>query len=85
MNFAVDVVEAARPGDRALVELGHDGRRREWTFGEVARGSVVPTFHLDRSYLTVLIGLIGTTITPWMQFYLQAAIVDKEPFVRRVT
>src|SRR2546421_12735212 len=39
VNFAVDVVEAARPGDRALVELGQDGRRREWTFAEVARGS----------------------------------------------
>src|SRR3989440_10421131 len=39
VNFAVDVVEAARPGDRALVELALDGRRREWTFAEVARGS----------------------------------------------
>jgi acetyl-CoA synthetase len=39
VNFAVDVVEAARPGERALVELAHDGRRREWTFGEVAEGS----------------------------------------------
>ena len=36
MNFARDVVEAA-PGDRlALLELAHDGRRKEWTFGEIA-------------------------------------------------
>jgi Mn2+/Fe2+ NRAMP family transporter len=25
----------------------------------------------------VIVGLIGTTITPWMQFYLQAAVVEK--------
>ncbi len=36
MNFARDVVDAAAPGDRAIVELARDGRRREWTFGEVA-------------------------------------------------
>jgi NRAMP (natural resistance-associated macrophage protein)-like metal ion transporter len=46
-----------------------------WT--SVAHSSVVPTFHLDAAYITVLIGMIGTTITPWMQFYQQAAVVDK--------
>jgi acyl-coenzyme A synthetase/AMP-(fatty) acid ligase len=39
MNFARDVVDAAPPGDRAIVELARDGRRREWTFGEVAERS----------------------------------------------
>ena len=39
MNFAVDVVEAAPPGERALVELARDGGRREWSFGEVAERS----------------------------------------------
>ena len=39
MNFAVDVVEAAPAGERALVELARDGSRREWTFGEVAERS----------------------------------------------
>jgi Mn2+/Fe2+ NRAMP family transporter len=46
-------------------------------WGAVARASVVPSFHLQAAYLTVLIGMIGTTITPWMQFYQQAAVVDK--------
>jgi len=27
--------------------------------------------------MTMVIGLVGTTIAPWMQFYLQASIVDK--------
>jgi acetyl-CoA synthetase len=39
MNFARDVVDAAPPGDRALVELSRNGARREWTFGEVADAS----------------------------------------------
>jgi NRAMP (natural resistance-associated macrophage protein)-like metal ion transporter len=37
----------------------------------------VPTLSSDPAYLVVIVGLIGTTITPWMQFYLQAAVVEK--------
>jgi Mn2+/Fe2+ NRAMP family transporter len=44
---------------------------------EVARALAVPTFHLDSSYVTMFVTAIGTTIAPWMQFYQQAAIVDK--------
>ena len=32
---------------------------------------------LDRDYIYMLIGMVGTTIAPWMQFYLQAAVVEK--------
>src|SRR3954466_8678464 len=28
-------------------------------------------------YIYMLIGLVGTTIAPWMQFYLQASVVEK--------
>jgi Mn2+/Fe2+ NRAMP family transporter len=31
----------------------------------------------DKTYVYMTIGVIGTTITPWMQFYLQSSIVDK--------
>src|SRR5213595_3663651 len=34
-------------------------------------------------YLSMVIGLIGTTIAPWMQFYLQASIVEKGVTVRQ--
>lgn len=37
----------------------------------------IPTFSSDPNYLILIVGLIGTTITPWMQFYLQAAVVEK--------
>src|SRR5436305_6730874 len=36
MNFARDVVDAAPPKRTAIIEIAHDGRRREWTFAEVA-------------------------------------------------
>ncbi|MGH9415636.1 MAG: Nramp family divalent metal transporter [Terriglobales bacterium] len=47
-------------------------------WGHALREMVLPTgltFHGE--YLVMVIGLIGTTITPWMQFYLQASIVEK--------
>jgi NRAMP (natural resistance-associated macrophage protein)-like metal ion transporter len=37
----------------------------------------MPTLSSDPAYLVMIIGLVGTTITPWMQFYLQAAVVEK--------
>ncbi len=38
---------------------------------------VRPHAKFDKGYFLVLIGLVGTTITPYMQFYLQSSIVDK--------
>ena len=35
------------------------------------------------SYVVMVIGLVGTTIAPWMQFYLQASVVEKGITVRR--
>ena len=37
-----------------------------------------PSFQLSAGSLAMLIGLVGTTIAPWMQFYLQAAVVEKD-------
>jgi NRAMP (natural resistance-associated macrophage protein)-like metal ion transporter len=31
----------------------------------------------DNAYLYFMVGVIGTTIAPWMQFYLQSSIVEK--------
>ncbi|MGA2269349.1 MAG: Nramp family divalent metal transporter [Bryobacteraceae bacterium] len=44
---------------------------------EAAIYSVKPVLLLDSGYLYMLIGMVGTTIAPWMQFYLQAAVVEK--------
>ena len=37
----------------------------------------------DHNYVYMTIGVIGTTITPWMQFYLQSSIVEKGVTVRQ--
>ena len=44
---------------------------------EVALGSLKPTLALNGPALTMVVTLVGTTIAPWMQFYLQSAIVEK--------
>ena len=45
---------------------------------EVMRALVVPSeIPLDAGYLTTLVAVVGTTITPYMLFYLQSSITDK--------
>ena len=39
--------------------------------------TMVPQLSRDPAYIAMIVGLIGTTITPWMQFYLQASVVEK--------
>ena len=41
------------------------------------RQTLIPQFSWDPGYIAMIVGLIGTTITPWMQFYLQASVVEK--------
>ena len=49
--------------------------RPDWS--KVGSSLISPSMSLDKGYILSLIGLIGTTITPYMQFYLQSSIVDK--------
>ncbi len=44
---------------------------------EAAVYSVKPVLMFEPGYITMLIGMVGTSVAPWMQFYLQAAIVEK--------
>jgi Mn2+/Fe2+ NRAMP family transporter len=44
---------------------------------QAAISSVKPIVMLDTDYIVMLIGMVGTSIAPWMQFYLQSAIVEK--------
>jgi Mn2+/Fe2+ NRAMP family transporter len=45
---------------------------------QMAVGFVKPEMHFDGEYLSMVIGLIGTTIAPWMQFYMQSAVIEKK-------
>ena len=46
-------------------------------WGEVVRDTVIPTLPLEQAALIAALALVGTTITPYMQFYIQASVVDK--------
>ena len=46
-------------------------------WGQIGRALVSPKVRMDAGYMTMLLGLVGTTIAPWMQFYLQSSVVDK--------
>ncbi len=38
---------------------------------------VIPQIVPSEAYITMVIGLVGTTIAPWMMFYLQSSVVEK--------
>lgn len=46
-------------------------------WGEVGRSLVTPTLKFDAGFLVTLIAMIGTTVTPWGQFFVQSYVVDK--------
>ncbi len=46
-------------------------------WGQVLRETITPSFSLDAGYLLTFVAMVGTTITPWGQFFVQAYVVDK--------
>ncbi|HEY5528273.1 MAG TPA: Nramp family divalent metal transporter [Thermoleophilia bacterium] len=46
-------------------------------WGQIAKASVVPHIEPSAGFMVLAIGLVGTTIAPWMQFYIQASTVEK--------
>lgn len=47
----------------------------DWT--PVLKSTLIPRIKWDSEYVMLSIAIIGTTITPWMQFYLQSSIAEK--------
>lgn len=46
-------------------------------WGEVLRQSLTPSIELNSGYILAMLAVVGTTITPWGIFYLQASVADK--------
>lgn len=46
-------------------------------FGQAMKDMVTPTIEFTPIFLVTMIALIGTTITPWGQFFIQSYVVDK--------
>ena len=49
--------------------------RPDW--GQVASGLIRPTFSFEYLYLFTLVAVVGTTISPYMQVYVQSSVVEK--------
>ncbi|MCK9204040.1 MAG: Nramp family divalent metal transporter [Bacteroidales bacterium] len=43
----------------------------------IGQSIVKPKMDFDEKSLAVVIGIIGTTIAPWMQFYMQSSVIEK--------
>lgn len=46
-------------------------------WGQVGHALVVPQMHTSSTFLLLFVALAGTTITPYMQLYLQSAVVER--------
>jgi len=47
-------------------------------WGEIGHAMVSPDIKLENNSLTMILGIIGTTIAPWMQFYMQSTVIEKK-------
>ncbi|MFH0802915.1 MAG: Nramp family divalent metal transporter [bacterium] len=46
-------------------------------WGEIGTAMIHPQMKMDFGTISIVIGIIGTTIAPWMQFYMQSAVIEK--------
>lgn len=44
---------------------------------KVLESTLIPEVRMEPAFIVLSIAIIGTTITPWMQFYLQSSIAEK--------
>jgi len=51
-------------------------------WGHVALGTLVPTVNFRGSYILTLVAAVGTTISPYMQIYVQSAVVERHVLLR---
>ena len=47
-------------------------------WGEVGTSLINPHMQYDFGYISTIVGIIGTTIAPWMQFYMQSSVIEKK-------
>jgi len=46
-------------------------------WAEIGQSIIHPEFPVNADSLAMVIGIIGTTIAPWMQFYMQSSVIEK--------
>jgi NRAMP (natural resistance-associated macrophage protein)-like metal ion transporter len=46
-------------------------------WGEIGHSIIHPELKINTQSLAMIIGIVGTTIAPWMQFYMQSSVIEK--------
>lgn len=46
-------------------------------WSEIGTAIISPKANMDTGYFGIVIGVIGTTIAPWMLFYMQSSVIEK--------
>jgi NRAMP (natural resistance-associated macrophage protein)-like metal ion transporter len=46
-------------------------------WAEIGHAIIHPQFDINTHSISMIIGIIGTTIAPWMQFYMQSSVIEK--------
>lgn len=46
-------------------------------WAEIGNAMIKPKIKYNIAYITIVLGIIGTTIAPWMQFYMQSSVIEK--------
>jgi Mn2+/Fe2+ NRAMP family transporter len=46
-------------------------------WGEIGKAIIHPQLDMNTRSISLIIGIIGTTIAPWMQFYMQSTVIEK--------
>lgn len=46
-------------------------------WGEIGTAMIHPKMEFNTQSLAMIIGIVGTTIAPWMQFYMQSSVIEK--------
>lgn len=49
--------------------------RPDWN--QIGSALVNPAMHFDIAYIGIVLAIVGTTIAPWMQFYMQSSVIEK--------
>jgi Mn2+/Fe2+ NRAMP family transporter len=43
----------------------------------IGKAMISPSIEWDRNTVAMVLGLVGTTVAPWMQFYMQSSVIEK--------
>lgn len=46
-------------------------------WGAIGQAIASPKLQWDNQYVYTVLGLVGTTVAPWMQFYMQSSVIEK--------